>query len=80
MGWHMPALQTCAAVQVVPHAPQFFGSLATVTHALPHFVVPGELHWHMPFMQLLPAPQTLPQLPQLLGSNWVTTQVLLQLV
>jgi hypothetical protein len=54
-------------VQACPHAPQFAGSLAVVTQAVPQASSPvGQPH--TPLVQLCPLGQVIPQPPQLNGS------------
>jgi hypothetical protein len=62
-----PVEQTWPAAHALPHAPQFFGSLAVFTHDAPHLVSP-EVHAQAPPEQTPPLPQLTPQAPQLLGS------------
>lgn len=59
-------MQVALAPQVVPHEPQFFGSVPVVTH------VPAQQDW--------PVEQACPQLPQLPELVWVLIQLPLQQV
>ena len=70
-----PFAHTWPALQTLPHAPQFFGSVLTLLHTPGvHSVVPVS-HVHLPLTQLERASlQIFPQPPQLLGSVPVSTQ------
>jgi hypothetical protein len=64
---HAPAAQTLPAVQVVPHAPQLFGSLWRSAQTPWQLVLP-PLHTHCPAVHVWLDEQVLPQLPQLFES------------
>jgi hypothetical protein len=69
-----PFEQTLVAPEhTVPHAPQFFGSLAVFTHALPQRVSPaGHVHLLSPHCSV--APHAVVQAPQCVASLVVSTQ------
>lgn len=56
-----------APEQIVPHAPQFCGSVPKSTQRPLHSVVPAG-HAHEPPLQVCPAGQLRPHAPQLFGS------------
>jgi hypothetical protein len=65
------ALALTTAGQIVPHAPQFAGSMAVFVHTAGEpQVVSGAPHdaLHMPATHIVPAPHTVPQAPQLSAS------------
>lgn len=76
---HMPCEHKSPPVQTVPHAPQLFGSLIVLAHAMPH-AESGAVHEHCPFVQLCPEPQALLQVPQWRRSVAVVTHCPTQLV
>ena len=58
----------------MPQAPQFCGSLCSLTQEVPHFVAPPlHVSAHAPAVQTWPAAHTLPQAPQLSKSVCVST-------
>jgi hypothetical protein len=73
---HAPLLQTAVVPeQVVPQAPQFFGSFAVFTHTPPQLVVPaGQVHLLSPHVWL--AAHRVAQLPQCAASLVVSTHEL----
>ena len=73
----MPLVQVCSAVQMLPQAPQLFGSVASLVQAPLQFVsVPGHVAAQAPAWQSgIATGQALAQVPQLLGSVWRLTQV-----
>lgn len=77
---HIPCEQNgVAAVQTVPHAPQFAGSETVLTQPVVHAVRP-TVHVHWPEVQLWPVPQAVLHMPQWRRSVAVVVQTLLQLV
>jgi hypothetical protein len=68
---------THAALQVVPHAPQLFGSVCSFTHAPLHTVSPLG-HAQLPLWQVPPVSHVVPQAPQLFGSVCSSTHALPQ--
>ncbi len=62
---HIPAEQTLSAGQRLPHAPQLFTSSPSVTHSVPHSVLPlAQVAWHTPVRHTCPAGQARPHVPQ----------------
>jgi len=53
------------AVQALPHAPQWAGSVASAAQRPPQLVCPGAQQ--MPLVQICPAAQAVPHAPQLGG-------------
>jgi hypothetical protein len=45
--WHIPALQDCVGMHVLPHEPQFSGFVFGLMHAVPH-AMSGDGHLHTP--------------------------------
>jgi hypothetical protein len=76
---HAPALQPVPALQVVPHAPQFSGSVCVSAQRPPHATV-GFAHVaaHAPAEQTDPAAHFVPHVPQFVGLVCVSTQAPLQ--
>jgi hypothetical protein len=75
---HLPDVQVSDVEQVLPHAPQLFGSLVVSTQLPVHRVpVPHTqvLLWHV-----APDGQALPHMPQLLLSLVVSTQLVPHIV
>jgi hypothetical protein len=63
------------AVHALPHVAQFAGSLARLTHVLPHFDVgEGQVTPHMPPEHVWPGAHGMPQSPQFAGSRAVSAQ------
>jgi hypothetical protein len=55
--------------QVFPQTPQLFGSVFSLTHMLPHGVVPpGQAFWQEPPVHAVPEAHTCPHAPQLFRS------------
>ncbi len=55
--------------QLLPHAPQFAGSLMVLVHRPLHVTKPvGQPIWQTPFWHAWPAPHAMPQPPQFAGS------------
>ena len=71
---HEPAAQDWEAAHLVPHAPQFAGSVFVSTHFPLHRVsVPAHPHW--PFAQTWPVGHACPHDPQFFASTWVFVQI-----
>ena len=64
---HTPPAQTSDGVHALPHMPQWYASLPTMTHEPPHNVEPtGQApDEHVPAMQIRPSLQIFPHVPQL---------------
>jgi len=59
----------------MPHAPQFAGSVATLTQEVPHRVVPpAQLTPHLPAEQTWPLGHAMSHAPQFAGSAPTLTQ------
>jgi len=77
----VPAVTCGSTVQSRPQAPQFLGSLAVDTHALPHTMPPLLVHCtpHVLFWQVAMPPvgvgHALLQSPQCFGSRLMSTQL-----
>ena len=64
----VPAAQVAPVAQLLPHVPQFSGSVVSpVVQPPPQSVVPTG-HAQALAVQIEPGPQSLPQVPQLRGS------------
>ena len=77
--WQVPSTQTCALVQLRPHAPQFTGSLARLVHPL----VQGTcvpVHPQTPITHDCPPGHVRPHAPQLVALVLVLTQAPLHCV
>jgi hypothetical protein len=61
----------------MPHMPQLFGSLSTLTHVPPHTfgLLPPHVGVQMPALQVEPALQEFLHPPQFLSSVWKSVQV-----
>jgi hypothetical protein len=74
-------LQICGAVQVVPHAPQLFGSKCAATQMpLQSMVFAPHESAQAPLLQTELAPHVEPHVPQFFGSSSGFTQTPLQLI
>ena len=69
---HADCEHTCIDEQVVPHMPQFFGSLVTSVHTVLQRICPDGQP-HVPFVHCVPARQAMPQPPQFAGSLLMST-------
>jgi hypothetical protein len=77
----MPAVHAIPPPQRMPHPPQLFESVCSLTHAPPHSVWPAvQFAMHVPAEHTRPAPHAMPHAPQLFGSLCVSTQTLLHSV
>jgi hypothetical protein len=76
---HAPWIHCSPLGQMLPQAPQLFGSVWVSTHWLLQQVAGGAhktpLQLHAPWMHCSPLGQTLPQAPQLFASVSVSTHV-----
>lgn len=73
--WQLPFMHEPPGPQLMPHPPQFVGSLAVFTHAPLQSCSPGG-QVQAPLVQVWPGAHTLVQLPQCFGSVPVSTQAL----
>ena len=62
-GAHAPVRQTSVAGQLVPHMPQFAGSVITLAHPVVHCVRPVAQE-HEPFVHVVPGMQGMLHAPQ----------------
>jgi len=72
---HDPLKQASPPPQAWSQLPQWFGSVATRTHASPQLVCPAAEQPQLPFLQVWFAAHRFPQFPQLAGSVWMSVQV-----
>jgi hypothetical protein len=78
----LPETHVCVALQTVPQAPQFFGSVCRFVQSAPQSSGLGARHWHVPAAQLAPGLHAFPHpatpAPQFCGSVCVFVQNVVQ--